>query len=84
MVEAKILHESFAERATPTPRSEPAPLSAEAEAELRRLALKWATLLKDAETFEQPIRAVMLFIRSFGPPVSGEEEVKEKRRKKVA
>jgi hypothetical protein len=86
MEKAEVCGDSHAEL-IPVYHPGSAPLSAEAEADLRRLAQKWATLLKDAETFEQPIRSVMLFVRSFGDPLP-ETAVKmgkegQKRRKKV-
>jgi hypothetical protein len=43
-----------------------APLSAEAEADLRRLAQKWATLIKDAASFEQPLRFMLEFVGRYG------------------
>jgi hypothetical protein len=65
MVKAKARDDSSGKRAR---RDEPdAPLSAEAEADLRRLALKWATLIQDAASFEQPMRALLEFVGSFLP-----------------
>jgi len=65
MVKAKALDDSLGKRAR---RDESdAPLSAEAEADLRRLALKWATLIQDAASFEQPMRALLEFVGSFLP-----------------
>jgi hypothetical protein len=67
MVKAKVGDDSPRKRA---PRDESdAPLSAEAEADLRRLALKWASLIQDAASFEQPMRALLEFVGSFLPKV---------------
>ena len=65
MVKAKILDDSPRGR---VPRDGlDAPLSAEAEANLRRFALKWAILVQDAASFEQPLRAVLEFVATFLP-----------------
>jgi len=55
-------------------RSEP-PLSAAAEADLRRLAQKWATLIDRAASFEQPLRFLLEFVGQY----SDRAQVPEKR-----
>jgi hypothetical protein len=44
-----------------------AKLSAETEENLRRFALKWAILVQDAASYEQPMRTVLEFLATFLP-----------------
>jgi len=43
-----------------------APLSPGAEADLQRLARKWATLIAEAASFEQPLRFMLEFVGRYG------------------
>ena len=65
MAKAQVLSDSLGKRAHEFPCME-APLSAEAEADLRRLALKWATLIADSASFEQPLRFMLGFVGHYG------------------
>jgi hypothetical protein len=65
MVKAKVGDDSLRERIRRV--KSDYPLSAETEANLRRFALKWASVIQDAASFEQPMRTVLEFLGSFLP-----------------
>jgi hypothetical protein len=62
------------------------PLSAETEANLRRFALKWASVIQDAGSYEQPMRTVLEFLGTYLPEITppetqeGQRLVKERQR----
>lgn len=78
MEKAQALSGSLGKRACEFPRIE-VPLSAEAEAEMRRLAQKWAPLIENAASFEQPLRFMLEFVGHYGgvEPRRGETKVED-------
>lgn len=78
MEKAMALGDSLGECAATRNRLEP-PLSAAAEEDLRRLAQKWAPLIENAASFEQPLRFMLEFVGQF----SDRDQVSEKRGERV-
>jgi hypothetical protein len=65
MVKAKVVDESLRERVRRV--KSDVPLSAETEANLWRFALKWASVIQDAGSYEQPMRTVLEFLGTYLP-----------------
>jgi hypothetical protein len=65
MVKAKVVDNSLRERIRRVKAEYP--LCAETEANLRRFALKWASVIQDAGSYEQPMRTVLEFLGTYLP-----------------